>query len=52
MNQVLIFIGGALVFYWMWGMSKGRERPFIFDGVGGVVVLLAGLGVLVAGLVL
>lgn len=49
LEQLLTFTGGAIVFYWLWAMSKGRNRPYIVQGASGVILLLVGLALLVLG---
>lgn len=39
----LSILGVALVFYWGWQMTRGREKGYLFDGPGGLAVLVLGL---------
>lgn len=52
MKTVLLLMGALLLVYWGWQMSMGSSRGLMFDGPARYVVPLAGLFLLVLGLMI
>jgi hypothetical protein len=51
-DVLLVYAGVAVVAYWFWAKSKGRESPLIVDGLSGVAVISVGVAMVVAGIML